>query len=269
MIVPGIFSRFNLPELCRRFKAVDLVAVDIDHCIFPGFTQIFLGYQILLRILNQPIVFKDMLFIPQLLAGGLYLQKRAVLNLTGGTATNDEMMKQYAKIMNDVPESYFILAAKSVIPQTFSGVIEALSCLGKRAAVGFISFGIDIIANEYMYQFNAGSEKPRIIFANSNKTKFIMKNGRSVFRGYEQPLWSVPHDKLQWLRHNMNLFNSVCPLVIGNGFDESEIASFARSCGGFSIAFQPTAANIKHFDLLIYASNWQPLAKMVEDIWQY
>jgi hypothetical protein len=128
-----------------------------------------------------------------------------------------------------------------------------------------VSFGIHIIAEEYLRQLNSGG-RPSVSFAEANRITFRPgRDGRRVFAGYDGPPWTEPWQKLELLERQLERHGASCPLVIGNSLDESAMAARARELGGLSIGFRPTREAAQHFDLVVRAASWSPLFELVSD----
>lgn len=265
---PGLRSRLDLPELAARLGGVDLVAVDIDECIFPGFSQSWLGYLIMAQLLTRPERAGDLRCVPQLLSGGAYSRKVALLRRLGHRGpANRALMARYVQSMRGIPEGYFRRGARRIPRWTFAGVARCLTLLGRRAPLGLISFGIDPITEAYRRWLDQRGGGAVVAFCESNRVAFVPgADGRPVFSDYLPPLSSGPADKLRALERRLADHGAACPLVIGNGRDETAMADLARQRGGISIAFRPPPAHAGRFDLVISAGDWEPLAALVRDL---
>ena len=263
-ILPGIRSRYNLLQVRRRLRNLDLTAVDIDECLFPGFSQSVLGYLIFFRLMTRPRRLTDLRLVPQLLSGGVYIRKKDLLRRMGHTPTNQELMLRYEQSMRMIPECYFRRGAEAIPGRSFNGALETLRLLGQRTTLGLISFGIDVISEEYQRQINRGGNDC-VRFLVSNRILFRRRPcGVYVFEGYRQPLLTEPGDKLRALQQRLADLKLERPLVIGNGRDEAEMAALARERGGLSIGFRPRPADQRAFDLLVDARDWRPLLRLVK-----
>lgn len=267
LLAPGIESRLDRVELARRLRRVDLAAVDIDECLFPGFSQTHLGYLIFYYILTRPRSPADLKFVPQLLRGGAYIRRVGLLHRLGRTPTNIELMTRYERSMMGIPEVYFVNGARTIPARSYPGVRRLLERIGRRVPTGLISFGIHLIAEEYMAQLNAGPA-PCVAFAEANRIRFARagEGGPRVFTGYEPPLMTSPADKLALLERRLERAGASCPLVVGNGRDEAAMADRARVLGGLSIGFQPAAEVAEHFDVVVRGPDWVPMTVLLGEL---
>ncbi|MBN1652960.1 MAG: hypothetical protein JXA30_04210 [Deltaproteobacteria bacterium] len=262
--VPNLRSRFCPDELRERLLRSDIVAVDLDECVNPGFSQTELGYLIFFAIATKPLASSDRRFLPQMLAGGAYIRKVSFLSRIGRIPSNQELMQRYEKSMRGIPEAYFFTQARRIPTRSFSGALETLRLLGRRVPLGFISLGIDIIAEEYVRQLNCDG-KPHVRFADSNRIIFATDdNGRRVFERYHAPLLVGPEDKLRILKLRMAQLDASYPLVIGNSNDEIAMATLARNSGGLSIGILPARCDASEFDLMVTTPSWLPLLTLLE-----
>jgi hypothetical protein len=263
ILSPGITSRYSRIELKERLATVDLVAVDIDECIFPGFSQNVLGQLIFNQIVTRPLSSADLRFVPQLVRGWAYVRKVLLNKRLGRMATNLELMHRYEKSMMNIPFEYFRRGARLIPDRSYPGVLQTLCLLGHRAVVGLVSFGIHLIAEEYMAQLTT-ADGPCVSFVDANRVRFAARDGaRPVFSGYDEPLMTRPADKLRVLEHRMEQYGAGVPLVIGNGKDEVEMAALARERGGISIGFRPGSSVQEHYDLVVRSDSWMPLLDLL------
>jgi hypothetical protein len=267
-VAPGIESRFGRAELQQRLAAVDLVATDIDECLFPGFSQAVLGQMILYRLLTRPHTLGDLRLVPQLVSGGAYVRGvRLRRRLGWSIPENTRLMRRYEQSMAGIPEAYFRAGARTIPDRSFAGARRSLALLGRRAAVGLISFGIHLIAEEYMRQLNAAAEQPYVLFAEANPIAFDPgPDGRPAFTGYRCTPRTQPRHKREALEQRMAEHGARYPLILGHGPDEIEMVALARKRGGLSIAFRPIPIADPHFDVVVRAPDWRPLARLLAEL---
>lgn len=260
-------SRLPLEELRRRLGRVELGAVDLDQCVFPGFSQSVLGYFIFGQIALAPRRAADLGLLPRLLRGGLFIRRVELKQLLGRQPTNLALMLRYERSMRGIPEHYFCRGARWIPPRSFGGALEALALLGQRVPLGLISFGIQPIADQYRAQLNARAGAEVVVFAEANAIRFAPgKDGRPRFAGYRGPIHFDPAHKLALLRRHLAARGAEVPLVIGNGRDEVPMAQYARAHGGLSIGVAPPPALRPAFDLLLTADSWQPLLALLRTL---
>jgi hypothetical protein len=263
---PTLRSRFCPGEFRERLLRTDIVAVDLDECVNPGFSQTELGYLIFFAIAAKPLAPSDRRFLPQMLAGGAYIRKVAFLSRFGRTPSNKELMQRYEQSMRGIPEAYFLSQARKLPTRAYSGAFETLRLLGRRTPLGFISLGIDVIAEEFVRQLNRDGET-HVRFTDSNRILFKADdNERRVFEGYRSPLLKGPEDKLRILKSRMAQLGASYPLVIGNSKDEAAIATLARNRGGISIGIMPSRLDASEFDVLVANPSWQPVLTVLQEI---
>jgi hypothetical protein len=254
-------SRFPEREVERRLASVDLVAIDIDECFSPGFSQTILGHRIFWTILTRPLVRADRRYLPQLLAGGAYIERvELARRLTGRLPTNRELMRRYERSMRGIPEAYFRDGAAIVAGRAHAGAAETVAILGRHFVVGLVSFGIHLLVEE------VGRRLAGVSFVECNRVSFDLDagGGRRGFAGYLEPLRADPRDKRELLEDRLRRHGARVPLIVGNGADELEMAGLARERGGLSIGFRPEAGAAAGFDLVVSAADWRPLGRLVE-----
>lgn len=256
-----------MSELRRRIAGVDLVASDIDECLYPGFSQTYLGHLIFYQIVTRPTSATDVRFVPQLLHGGAYIRKVNLLRRLGRTPSNATLMRRYEHSMWAIPEEYFLNGARTIPSRSFPGVVQTLALLGRRAKVGLVSFGIHLIAEEYMRHLNSLAQGRFVVFAEANRIAFEPgADGRLIFAGYRPPPRTDPHDKREALEQQLRQHSAHRPLVFGNGRDEGAMAALARERGGIAVGFRPTDQDAPAFDVVVRARDWEPMARLVHEL---
>jgi hypothetical protein len=261
-----VYSRFNPHEFRERLRRSDIIAVDLDECVYPGFAQSDLGYLMFFAIATKPIVTSDRRYLPQMISGGAYIRKVAMLRQLGRGPSNQELMQRYEQSMRAIPEAYFLSEARNIPARSYPDALETLALLGQRAPLGLISLGIDVIAAQYARQLN-GDGDPRVRFTDSNRIVFgAGRDGRAAFERYQPPLLVGPEDKLRILTKRMDELHASYPLVIGNGKDEAAMAALAHERGGISIGINPSKTEAAYFDACVMERNWGPLRELVQQL---
>ena len=264
-LAPRIYSRYPLAEVSARLARIDLVASDIDECLFPGFSQSHLGHLIFYEVVTRPEAATDIRFVPQLLHAGAFIRKAKLLRRLGRTPSNATLMRRYEHSMWGIPEGYFRRGARSIPGRAYAGVRETLAGLGRRAPVGLISFGIDVIADEFGRQLNEAAERPYVDFVEANPIAFEAGgDGRPAFVGYRPEPMTDPRHKREALERQLERHRASCPLVFGNGGDECEAAVLAGEREGLSIGFRPQPEDLECFDIVVRARSWRGLAALLE-----
>jgi hypothetical protein len=266
-LLAGISSRYPGEELRARLLEIDLVASDIDECLFPGFSQSYLGHQIFYDIMTRPETITDLRFVPQLVHGGAFIRKVKLLRRVGRPPENAVLMRRYEHSMWLVPQAYFLKGAQRIPGRSFRGVAETLALLGRRAPVGLISFGIQLIADEYMRQLNDAAARPFVVFAEANPVVFEPgSDGRPAFKGYDPAPRTEPRHKREILEQRLQLHQASRPLILGNGRDECEMAVLAAERAGLSVGFQPEPRDAQCFDVVLRTRDWLPLVGLLRQV---
>ncbi|MFH1132463.1 MAG: hypothetical protein V1754_14095 [Pseudomonadota bacterium] len=264
---PEIRSRYSSAQVMERMCAIDLMAVDIDECLFPGFSQTALGHLIFRQIATRPRSVRDLRFLPQLIRGGMYIRSRELLKKLRRNPTSLELMRRYERAMEGIPRRYFLDGAKAIPHLSFPGALRTLRFLGKFAPVGLLSFGINIIAEEYVRQLRTEDQPDGIFFSESNEISFSLnQSGIEVFSGYNPPLRTQPEEKRRTLEEWLERYGARCPLVIGNSRDEVEMAALAREKNGIAVGFRPPPDEAAQFDLIVHSNDWLELSSLFENL---
>jgi len=256
-----IYAKYPFEELQRRFNKIDLVIIDFDECVFPGFSQTALGKLIFWEILLNPQKLADLRFLPSLLSGGLFIFLAKLRHHLNGRTDNLEMMMRYEKTKKGIPLHYFRKKAVRIPPKSYFHSKRTMEELSKHAKTGIISFGVDIVMKEYMRQLNGG--KCCISFYDCNTLRFEKKGAREVFVGYQRD--ELKSDKIHkgvLLQKRVEQYNAKTPLVIGHDEDDTEMVRIAQEMGGIGIGFNPLPKVEHTFDIKVFGKDWEYLYQL-------
>jgi phosphoserine phosphatase len=231
-------------------RGTDLVVIDLDKCLFPGYSQTFLGAAIFWRVLMRPLATGDRRYLAPLLGGALY-----VLGSKLRRPSNLQLIDAYERAMKGIPEQYFLEAASSLPAFSRRGAREAIQMLSRRAAVGLISLGIDVVAREFVRQL------PGLSFYRCNSLHFHPDHPRRLL-GYRGDAMCDAQAKLRALRDVCAETRASCPLVIGHDADDVAMATSAQELGGWSLGIRPPRALRRHFDAWTTGADWTPLLSL-------
>jgi hypothetical protein len=263
-----IYARYPFEELQKRFNQIDLIVIDFDECVFPHFSQTTLGKLIFWEILFNPLEWVDLKFLPSLLFGGFFICLSRIRHRLSGIVDNLEMMKGYEETMMGIPLLYFKKAAVRIPPRSYFYSKVAIEELSKQAKIGIISFGVDIIMEEYMKQLNGGG-KCCVSFYNCNILRFERKGAREVFVGYRRDeLKTNKIHKGELLERRIKQFNAKTPLVIGHNEDDTEMVKIAQVMNGIGIGFNPLPEVEHAFDIKVFGKDWEYLCQLVKKLRQ-
>ena len=263
-----IYARYPFEELQRRFNRVDLIVIDFDECLFPGFSQTTLGKLVFREILFNFLKIDDLRFLPSLLSGGLFICLAKLRHLFNGETDNLEMMIGYEKSMMGIPLQYFKKTAVRIPSRTYFHSRRTVEELSRQAKVGIISFGIDLIMEEYVRQLNGG-DKGCMSFYDCNVLLFERKNDREVFVGYQkEELKTNKLYKGDLLKNRIKQFSAKTPLVIGHNEDDTEMVKIAQKMDGIGIGFNPLHELEQAFDVKVFGKDWEHLLQLVKKLRQ-
>ena len=259
-IVHGVYSVYSLQDLKSRFSNIDLIAIDLDECVFPGYSQTILGAFIFFNIFFMPYKLKDWKYIYQLINGGLFITFTKIKTLFNINAGNIDLIDKYEKTMKGIPQIYFDKMARFIPRLSYIFSYSAVRDLSKKAPVGIVSFGLNVILDEYVRQFGK-EDKSYISFYDSNTICF--QGGK--FAGYlRSQLKTDKFDKKATLESKFSEYKARCPLVIGHNEDDLEMVKYAQENGGIGIGFNPKKAFEKYYDVVIKSWTWMPIYKLVK-----
>jgi len=264
-LYPGLCSRYDLRELKDRFRLIDFIVVDLDECVFPGFSQTYLGILVALRLLTNPERFFDIKFLLSLFKGGIFITLIKIKSVFNIKTSNLELLNKYEQIMKGIPLSYFEWAAQKIPALSFPYCFDTLKVLAKKAPLGIISLGTDIVLAQYEKTLN--KESKIISFFSSNHLVFEDYNTRKVFVGYDRSrfYWSGIQ-KEEILRYKMKEFKKNFPLIIGHNIDDIPMVQLAKQKNGLGIGFNPSLKDFKFFDIVVRKRSWAPLNRLINNL---
>ena len=256
----GVYSKYTIEELRSRFKRVDLIIIDLDECLFPGYSQTILGKLMFLDILLRVSNLRDWKFLPQLLSGGIFILTAKVKRAFGINTSNLKMINRYEHTVRKMPKQYFYNLAKLLPAMSYYRALDTIRELSNKAPVGIISLGIDVILKEYLSQ-----SRPYLSFFDSNVLLFEKVKDREIFKSYHTgSLKTNNFHKRQIMEERLGEFRARCPLVIGHNEDDAEMAGVARERKGIGIGFNLSSSVEDTFDVRITAEDWQPLYRLIQ-----
>lgn len=275
-IGPRIVLKRPLGELRAAFARADLVALDLDECIFPGISQEALGVRIARLLARKPLRAGDRRFLPRLVLGGFYRAWTHARGLAGLPTPVPRLVAWYGWAMRGIPEEYFIRAASRLPKHSFPCAAETIALLAEHAPTGIVSLGLDVVARAYAEQF------PGLSFYEANRTLFRPgPAGQRVFEGYDRAaaLFSG-EDKRRALERRLAERASDAPaphppapggerrggsvaMVVGHNDDDVPMARLARERGGLAVGFNPPARLWEEFDAVATGPDWESLYALV------
>ena len=260
-IAPNIYSTYSKEEIDKRLREVDLALIDMDGCIYPRTTGLSLFKNCCLLYFgdrNIKIIFYIISFIA-------YYPIIMFLHLIR-LIDNHKFIRFVSGTVSGVPFSYLQAAARPIPSKSFPGAKKALSILSKYAKTGFISFGLDIVLNEYKVQFN-NEGRQLISFYDSNHFIWRKVGETMISNGIRvEQLMIKASDKADRARKRIKEFGAKVPLVIGHSQGDLGMMEVAKEHGGLALGFNPSSKMVKHCHIVVKASDWQPLASYLSSV---
>jgi len=267
-----------LDELRAAYRRTDLIAVDLDQCIFPGFSQKELGFRLMRRLLRRPLRPGDRRFLPQLAWGALVLGVGQTQMRLGWKTSIRRLIRRYEQAMRGIPETYFTEVARTIPGDSCALAAETVAELASQAPTGIITLGIDIVARAYLEEFRTDAG-PSLRFFGANTILFgpgpkypressaIPSDtlaGTRVFERYDpSALMLAGEDKRVVLERRMAEFGAAVPTTIGHSQQDVPLARLSRERGGLAIGYNPSAALEDAFDVVVRGRDWEPLYALV------
>jgi phosphoserine phosphatase len=241
----------NPSRMAALARATDLAVVDLDKCLFPGYTQTFLGAAVVWQVLLRPECVSDRKHLAPLVSGALY-----VLGSKVRRPPNQALIEAYEQAMRGIPQRYFIEGALALPAFSRRGARQVVRALSYSATVGLVSLGIDVVAREFMIQI------PGLSFYRCNTLRFNADDPRRPLIGYEKPVMCDGAAKRRVMEELCAETRARCPLVIGHDADDIAMATSARELGGWSLGIRPRRALRSYFDAWTTGADWTPLLSL-------
>ena len=258
-IGPRIVAARPLAELRAAYRRTDLVALDLDECIFPGFSQEALGARVARRLLRKPLHRGDRRLFPRLLAGGVYRAWTRLKQLVGLRTPSRQLIAWYEWTMRGIPEEYFARAARSLPKRSFPLAAETIALLAEHAPTGIVSLGLDVVARVYVASW------PGLSYFEANTMIFEPgPDGERVFAGYDhERMFTAGEDKRRAIERRLAASGAATPLVIGHNDDDVPMARLARERGGLAIGVNPSSRLHDEFDAVATGPDWESVYALV------
>jgi len=247
-------------DCLRRLARCDICVVDLDQCLFPGFSHTRLGQILTLRILLNP---RRWSLLPRLLRGGLFIVGVRLRQLTGRRASVKLLMTRFDRHMRGLPYPLVSLSARWLPYLAFPAWRETLGELARRMPVCLLSWAVDPIVAAFAGQRDRNGRRIfSLTFGNSVDIKSDGDHA-CITRCWSDKGRHLPHEKTEILRRWMDRLGAKRPLVIGHGQDELPMAALARRAGGVSIGVNPDPHRAAQFDIVLRQWTWRPLCGLV------
>ncbi|MBT9131933.1 hypothetical protein B9J77_02305 [candidate division NPL-UPA2 bacterium Unc8] len=260
-IASHIYSVYSKEETDKHLRKVDLVLIDMDGCVYPRTTGLSLFKNCCLLYFDDRNI-KIIFYIISFIAYYPIIMFLHLIRLVN----NHKLMCFFSGRFRGIPLSYLQAAARPIPAKSFPGAKKVLSILSKHAKTGFISFGLDMVLNEYKVQFR-DEGRQLISFYDSNHCIWRKDSERIVSNGIEQEqLMIKASDKADRARERIKEFRAKAPLVIGHSQGDLEMMKVAKEYGGLALGFNPSSKIAKHCHIVVKAKNWQPLASYLSSV---
>ena len=261
-LAAGVYSRPTKEELRIFLKELDLVVVDLDECIFPKITKVALYKNICLLLMGSGQL-KDWVLLGRLLRGAVMMVlMRLVQKLCLGI-TNRQLIFYFARVIRPVPVPYLQRAVESIPGESYAGARQTLEVLSKKARVGIISQGLDVVLNEYVRQFSSQG-KNTIDFWDGNILSGLITAREGPGAGKNFILNS--HDKEAPTRKRIAQFKAKRIIVIGHNSDDLVMIRVVREHKGMVVGFNPTKGIRKLCDIVVIGKSWMGLRQIVQEL---
>ena len=258
LIAPGIYSSLSKEELRDFFFTADLVITDLDGCIFPGVTKMGVYHRVCLLLLQSGKL-KNFLLLTKLLLGMTAVLVMKLVQLMHLGITNRQLILLFSNIMKGVPLAYMKQAAKLIPPSSYPGVKESIVLLSRKAKLGIISQGLDLVLKEYTTQFK-DNHSSFLDFWDGNKWEDLLnysllsKKGHFIFGSY---------DKTRAIKRRIKEFAARKIIVIGHNNDDLGMMQVARQYSGLIIGFNPTRSVKNIAQLIIQGKDWREFSLLL------
>ncbi|HUT35750.1 MAG TPA: hypothetical protein VNE39_19840 [Planctomycetota bacterium] len=258
-IGPRIVVARPLDELRAAYARTDLVALDLDECIFPGYSQEALGARAAWRLLRKPLRRRDWRLLPRLCLGGAYRAWTRAKQLVGAATPAAQLIAWYERTMRGIPEEYFAQAAGRLPKHSLPLAAETVELLATHAPTGIVTLGLDVVARAYAERW------PGLSFFEANTVVFRPgPGGGRVFEGYDRErMLAGGEDKRRAVERRLAQSGASVPTVVGHNDDDVPMARLARERGGLAVGFRPTPRLFDEFDAVAAGPDWESVYALI------
>ncbi len=234
--------------LRELLEKTNVCVVDLDQCVYPGFTQTTLAALLLLASIRG--------FRPRrvynLLRGAFSLALIRLFRAGRGPDGNRRLMTAFSAAIRGMDASEVETASARLPgrgPQDWRAALEKLA---EKMEVFLITFAIEPLARAY-----GSSRGPsgKIVFSAWSGSSLNIRDGKVEGVGFTAAGLS-PRSKVAAAGNLLEGRANLRPLVIGHGRDESELAAWARDKGGGSIGLAAAGGDLEAFDLVLPGRGW-------------
>jgi len=247
---------FNRSEkfIKDKIKQVDLICIDLDECLFPFFTQTFIGAGMLVESFINPYQWKC---LPNLLKGVLFIFPAMGKKFNNKKIENEKFMDKYEELMHGIPISLILRHARYTHRFLSPNSLKFLKYFSNKEIV------IIILSLTIQPILNVLEKKVKLIHKCIGNEIEIDKN--SAFFRYKLNRMDSGEDKLNRFKELLKIYKSKTPLVIGHSEDELDMVEYVKKLGGFSIGINPKYKFLRKFDLVLTSLNWKPLLTLFKN----
>ncbi len=258
-IGPRIVVTRPLEELRAAYARADIVALDLDECIFPGISQEALGMRIGGQLAREPLRAGDRRFLPRLALAGAYRAWTRAKGLVGLATPVPRLVAWYEWAMRGIAEQYLLQAAGELPKRSFAYAAETVALLAEHAPTGIVSLGLDVVARAYAEQF------PGLSFFEANRVVFRpTPGGGRVFASYDHGVaLFTGEDKRRALERRLAELGASVPMAVGHNDDDLPMARLARERGGLAIGFRPPSHLWGEFDAVATGPDWESVYTLI------
>ncbi len=256
-IGPGIVARRPVMALREAYRRTDIIALDLDECIFPGFSQAALGARVAGRILRRPQQWADRRFLPRMALGGCFLALKEGKRALGVETPFRILARRYERVMRGIPEGYIAEAAAALPARSYPCAAETVALLAEQAPTGIISLGLDVVIEAYRERW-VRDDAPLLSFAVANAVRFRPTEEGRVFDGYDwSSLLENGEGKRGVLEGQMRQRDARVPTMVGHDPEDVPLARLCRERGGLAVGFNPAAGVADAFDVVVRGCDWE------------
>lgn len=259
-VLPDVRSRLPAADIRRRLAAADVVVLDADECMMPGFAQIELGHR-LARDACRPAggAPRRPGRMLRLAARGAYLYGVKLLP-DDPARKNRRLQVHYGRALLGIDRAAFDRVLPGVWKSLYPGVAPCLRRLARSRPLGVITLGLDCLIDGLPAALADGGTTVPFLFLVGNRT--VWRDGR--FAGLAEPIRHGPQDKENAFKEQAARHHVGVPLVVGHNNDETRLCALADAAGGLSIGIGARPADRDHFHVVLPKGAWDRLAEFLD-----
>lgn len=239
--------------LRELIEKTNVCVVDLDECIYPGFTQTTLAALLLLQSLCRLRFHNVFSLIRGAFSLALIRLRRGGRNPDG----NRRLMLAFSRAIRGMELKTVERKAALLPGRGLQDWRPALEKIAETMEVVLVTFAIEPLARAYGEARGPSGKK---IFRSWSGTPLEVRNGAIAGVRLSSSALS-PRSKVEAIEENLRGRKELRPLVVGHGRDESALADWARERGGGAVGLSAAGGDLESFDIKLPGRGWPAITR--------